>query len=94
MRGRVVVIPHGEYGSLARTGGSVDRDSARAALGIEPQTPVTLLFGQLREDKGLKDLLEAASRAASELTLIIGARTWAPSPPPSRCSPRRARRAT
>jgi glycosyltransferase involved in cell wall biosynthesis len=71
MRGRVVVIPHGEYGSLARTGGSVDRDSARAALGIEPQTPVTLLFGQLRGDKGLEDLLEAVSRV-SELTLIIG----------------------
>lgn len=71
MRGRVVVIPHGEYGSLARTGGAVDRDAARAALGIDPQTPVTLLFGQLRNDKGLADLLAAVSNVR-ELTLIIG----------------------
>ncbi len=71
MRGRVVVIPHGEYGALARTGGAVDRDRARAALGIEPQTPATLLFGQLRGDKGLEDLLLAVSRVG-EVTLIIG----------------------
>jgi glycosyltransferase involved in cell wall biosynthesis len=71
MRGRVVVIPHGEYGGLARTGGGVDRDRARAALGIEAQSPVTLLFGQLRGDKGLEDLLAAVSRVR-ELTLIIG----------------------
>ncbi len=71
MRGRVVVIPHGEYGGLARTGGAVDRDRARAALGIEPQTPVTLLFGQLRGDKGVEDLL-AAVTSVSELTLLIG----------------------
>jgi len=71
MRRRVVVIPHGEYGGLARSGGAVDRDGARAALGIEPQTPVTLLFGQLRKDKGLGDLLEAVTRVP-ELTLIIG----------------------
>ena len=71
MRGRVVVIPHGEYGGLARTGGGVDRARARAALGIEAQTPVTLLFGQLRGDKGLEDLLGAVSRVR-ELTLIIG----------------------
>jgi glycosyltransferase involved in cell wall biosynthesis len=71
MRGRVVVIPHGEYGGLARTGGAVDRERARAELGIDPQTPVTLLFGQLRGDKGLEDLLVAVSRVP-ELTLIIG----------------------
>jgi D-inositol-3-phosphate glycosyltransferase len=71
MTGRVVVIPHGEYGSLARTAGSVDRDAARAALGIAPQTLVTLLFGQLRKDKGLDDLLAAVGRVP-ELTLLIG----------------------
>jgi D-inositol-3-phosphate glycosyltransferase len=71
MRGRVVVIPHGEYGSLARAGGAVDRETARAALGIEPYAKATLLFGQLRKDKGLDDLLTAMSRVP-ELTLIIG----------------------
>lgn len=71
MRGRVVVIPHGEYGSLARSGAAVDRDTARRTLGIDPQAPVTLLFGQLRRDKGLEDLL-AAARRVPQLTLIIG----------------------
>jgi D-inositol-3-phosphate glycosyltransferase len=68
---RAVVIPHGEYGGLARTGGSADRDSARAALGIAPQAPVTLMFGQLRTDKGLDDLVEAVVRVP-QLHLLIG----------------------
>jgi glycosyltransferase involved in cell wall biosynthesis len=69
--GRVVVIPHGEYGSLARTGGSADRDAARARLGIAADAPVALLFGQLRLDKGLPDLL-AALRRTPRLQLLIG----------------------
>jgi len=69
--GRFVVIPHGEYGSLARTGGAVDRDAARAALGIGPEATVTLLFGQLRKEKGLDDLLAAAARVP-ELTVLVG----------------------
>lgn len=70
-RGRVVVIPHGEYGSLARTGGAAERASARAELGIADDAPVTLLFGQLRPDKGLEDLLAAMLRLP-ELHLLIG----------------------
>ena len=70
-RSRVVVIPHGEYGSLARRGGSVDRHEARAELGIDPTAPVTLLFGQLRRDKGLGDLLAAVNRVP-RLHLLIG----------------------
>jgi glycosyltransferase involved in cell wall biosynthesis len=69
--GRVVVIPHGEYGRLAASGGSVDRDRARSALGIAPNAPVTLMFGQLRTDKGLDDLLMALRRVSS-LQLVIG----------------------
>jgi glycosyltransferase involved in cell wall biosynthesis len=67
----VVVIPHGEYGGLARTGGSADREQARADLGIEPDTPVTLMFGQLRLDKGLDQLLAALERVPG-LHLLIG----------------------
>ncbi len=70
-RARTVVIPHGEYGALARAGGLLDRDDARAALGIAPEAPVTLLFGQLRRDKGLGDLLAALSRLP-QLQLLIG----------------------
>ncbi|HWI73105.1 MAG TPA: glycosyltransferase, partial [Baekduia sp.] len=69
-RGAAVVIPHGEYGGLARTGGDGDRDAARAALGIPPGAPAVLLFGQLRADKGLGDLLRAA-RAVPGLHVIV-----------------------
>jgi glycosyltransferase involved in cell wall biosynthesis len=71
MRARTVVIPHGEYGGLARTGGSVERDAARAQLGIGAEVPVTLIFGQLRADKGLGDLVEALVRLPA-LQLLIG----------------------
>ena len=66
-----VVIPHGEYGGLARTGGEADRRGAREALGIGADVHVTLMFGQLRTDKGLGDLL-AALRRLPALHLLIG----------------------
>jgi glycosyltransferase involved in cell wall biosynthesis len=66
-----VVIPHGEYGGLASTGGHVDRAAARAALGLAADAPATLMFGQLRSDKGIGDLVEAVSRVPS-LHLLIG----------------------
>jgi glycosyltransferase involved in cell wall biosynthesis len=69
-RGHAVVIPHGEYGGLARTGGDGDRAAVRAALAIPDGAPAVLLFGQLRADKGLGDLLRAA-RAVPELHVII-----------------------
>jgi len=69
---RTVVIPHGEYGSLASEGGMVDREAARAELGIAPHAPVTLLFGQLRLDKGLGDLLTALLALPEQLLLVGG----------------------
>jgi glycosyltransferase involved in cell wall biosynthesis len=69
--GRVTVIPHGEYGALARSGGAADRDAARAELGIAPEAPVALLFGRLRADKGLGDLLAALPRLP-RLHLLVG----------------------
>lgn len=69
-RGKAFVIPHGEYGGLARSGGQADRQAARAALGIPAEAPVTLMFGQLRPDKGLGDLVEAVERLP-ELRLIV-----------------------
>jgi glycosyltransferase involved in cell wall biosynthesis len=71
VRARTAVIPHGEYGGLARTGGSVERAAARAQLGIAQEAPVTLIFGQLRADKGLGDLVQALSRLPA-LHLLIG----------------------
>jgi glycosyltransferase involved in cell wall biosynthesis len=68
---RAVVIPHGEYGGLASRGGTADRDAARGALGIARHAPVTLMFGQLRSDKGLDDLVRAVRRVPA-LHLLIG----------------------
>ncbi len=69
---RVTVIPHGEYSSLARSGGQASPERARAQLGIDPDSPVTLLFGQLRPDKGLDDLLAALVRVPHLHALIVG----------------------
>jgi len=66
-----VVIPHGEYGGLARSGGSVSRAEARSDLAIGAEAPVTLMYGQLRGDKGLADLVEAVA-AVPGLHLLIG----------------------
>jgi len=68
---RTVVIPHGEYGGLASSGGEADRDASRAALGIPGEAPVTLMFGQLRADKGLGDLVAATLRLPA-LHLLVG----------------------
>src|SRR5207248_1685759 len=68
---RAVVIPHGEYGGLARRGGEADRAGARAALGLEPDVAATLMFGQLRTDKGLEDLVAAVARVP-DLQLLVG----------------------
>jgi glycosyltransferase involved in cell wall biosynthesis len=69
---RAVVIPHGEYGGLARRGGTPRRDQARAALGIAPGVHATLMFGQLRTDKGLDDLIAAVARVPGVHLLIGG----------------------
>jgi glycosyltransferase involved in cell wall biosynthesis len=75
-RGRVsrpaTVIPHGHYGSLADTAPAVDPAAARASLGLPADGPVVLLFGVLRPDKGINDLLDAVSDAPDWLVLIAG----------------------
>jgi glycosyltransferase involved in cell wall biosynthesis len=68
---RTVVIPHGEYGGLAASGHSAGREPARAALGLPPDAPVTLMFGQLRPDKGLDDLVTALA-AVPSVHLLVG----------------------
>ncbi|WP_445149032.1 glycosyltransferase [Baekduia sp. Peel2402] len=77
-RGAVDVIPHGEYGGLARTGGDGDRARARAALGVPVDAPAVLLFGQLRSDKGLGDLLGAALEVEALHVIVAGEDLGAP----------------
>jgi glycosyltransferase involved in cell wall biosynthesis len=75
-RGRVsrppAVIPHGHYGELADDVAPVDPDAARATLDLPADAPVVLLFGVLRPDKGLADLLDAAADAPEWRVLIAG----------------------
>ncbi len=67
-----VIIPHGEYATLADGGQDISRDQARSNLGIGPDAPVTLVFGQLREDKGIIDVLTAAAEVPDLVVLIAG----------------------
>jgi glycosyltransferase involved in cell wall biosynthesis len=70
---KTVVIPHGEYGGLARRGGpNADPAAARAELGLPPDATVALLFGQLRPDKGVRDLLEAAREVPAVHVVLAG----------------------
>lgn len=71
---RVAVIPHGEYGFFERHRQRPGTETAREALGVEPQEEVALFFGYIREYKGL-DLLLAAwptvAAARPEARLLI-----------------------
>ncbi len=68
-----VVIPHGEYGGLARRSGDhADPQRTRRALGLSATDVVVLLFGQLRPDKGVADLLEAAAVTEGLQVLLAG----------------------
>jgi len=70
---KAVVIPHGEYGGLARRGApDADADAARAELGATDDELVVLLFGQLRSDKGVHDLLLAAAEVPGVRVVLAG----------------------
>lgn len=72
IRPRTAIIPHGEYGSLARTGAAADPRAARARLGLDENTIVALLFGQLRGDKGIADALGAVARVPGTHLVLAG----------------------
>ncbi len=70
---KTVVIPHGEYGGLARRGApDADVDLARAELRADDDELVVLLFGQLRSDKGVRDLLLAAAEVPGVRVVLAG----------------------
>jgi glycosyltransferase involved in cell wall biosynthesis len=93
--GDVVVIPHGHYGSVADTAPAFDPDTARRTLGLPADALVVLLFGVLRPDKGLNDLLDAAAHAAEWRVLVAGEDHGALAAAQSRlASPELARRVT
>lgn len=70
---KAAVIPHGEYGGLARRGGlDVDAETVRAEFGIGRDELAVLLFGQLRRDKGARDLLTAALEVEGAHVVLAG----------------------
>jgi glycosyltransferase involved in cell wall biosynthesis len=64
-----VLIPHGTYGPIADP---VDPDRARAELGLPDGAPVALVFGVLRPDKGLDDLLVAMRELPEWRAVVAG----------------------
>lgn len=72
-RERAVVIPHGDYGSLAARVAPGDRAEARRVLGIPPAATVALVFGQLRLDKGIEDVLAAVPMVPGLHVIVAGA---------------------
>jgi glycosyltransferase involved in cell wall biosynthesis len=71
-RARAAVIPHGEYGGLARSTAPADPTAARASLGAGEDAVVALLFGQLRPDKGIGDLAAAAAAVPGVHVVVAG----------------------
>lgn len=68
----VSVLAHGHYGGVADQARPVSPEAARQALGLAPEAPVVLLFGVLRPDKGLADLLAAAAQVPRWQVLVAG----------------------
>jgi len=66
------VIPHGHYCALADAAGPMDSKQARVALGLPADDLTVLLFGVLRPDKGLNDLLDAAADVPAWNVLVAG----------------------
>jgi glycosyltransferase involved in cell wall biosynthesis len=66
------VIPHGHYGGVAEGARPVAPELARRDLGIGEDVPVVLMFGHLRRDKGIEDLLHAVARTPPWVALIAG----------------------
>ena len=65
---RVHLVPHGPYAYAEPT----DRPAAlRERYGVPQDRQVALFFGQLRDEKGLAEFLEAMALAASPFHLLV-----------------------
>lgn len=63
---RVSIMPHGEYSFFLGGDAEPSRQEARARLQLDTDDEVVLIFGFLREHKGLEDLLNVWSEIVDE----------------------------
>lgn len=70
--GPVTVVPHGHYAAVADGARPIAPAAARDTLGFPTDALVVLLFGVLRPDKGVDDLLRAVMQSPQWLALIAG----------------------
>jgi len=76
-RERCAIVPHGNY--MHALGSVPDSRDARQALGLPPDAPIILFFGQIKQTKGLDVLLKAMPpllKDHPETRLLIAGKTW------------------
>lgn len=72
----IFVIPHGNYLPYVKP---VNRDEARAKLGVSSDKKVILFFGQIKKVKGLEVLIAAMPqilKAHPDAVLLIAGKVW------------------
>ena len=71
------VVPHGNYEGVYPD--TMDRPTAREALGLEPDARVFLFLGQIRRYKGVEDLLDAfRTLEARDARLVVAGKLHYP----------------
>ncbi|MGH7447987.1 MAG: glycosyltransferase, partial [Longimicrobiales bacterium] len=70
LRGRIIVMPHGELGSAYPA--ARPRDQVLGDLGLDPRLPTVACLGRLRQYKGLDLACDAIERLSGRVQLIIG----------------------
>lgn len=77
-RARIHVVPHGNYSRVYPD--TIDRATAREALGVTPDQTVFLFLGQIRPYKGVMDLIDAfRTIARPDIRLVVAGRLDDPS---------------
>jgi glycosyltransferase involved in cell wall biosynthesis len=71
-RGRIVVMPHGNYDGCYR--GDTDVREARTRLGLNPDAPVVGVLGSIRRYRGHEDAIDAVARLGGRVQLILAGR--------------------
>ena len=75
----VGVIAHGHFNDIHQKECWPEQRAARESLGLPAHAPVTLFFGTIRREKGLKYLLQAMRevvKSTPEALLLIAGRPW------------------